>query len=138
MIKHTRSQQSIILFDGVCNLCNSSVIFVLRQERQPAFQFASLQSEVGQHLLVQCGLPANYIQTVILIDQGKIRFGSTAALKIAQTLKFPWWVLGYLGFLVPKCIRDRIYSWIAAHRYHWFGKRDTCMVPAEDLKKRFL
>ena len=85
--------QKIILFDGVCNLCNRSVIFILKRERQSIFRFASLQSEAGQELLKWCGLPADYAQAVLLVDNGNIFFGSTAALKIGQTLKFPWSLL---------------------------------------------
>lgn len=138
MIEGKLGQRRLILFDGMCNLCNASVIFVLQHERQPIFKFISLQSGVGQRLLSRCGLPADYTQAVILIDKGKIDFGSTAALKIGQTLKFPWAVLSDLGLLVPKLIRDWVYAQIAEHRYRWFGKRDICMVPSEELKKRFL
>jgi|SRR5215216_5663964 len=131
-------QQKIILFDGVCNLCNSSVIFILKWERKPIFRFASIQSEAGQELLKWCGLPADYAQAIVLVDHGNIFFGSTAALKIGQTLKFPWSFLSSLGFVVPKSIRDWVYSQIAEHRYQWFGKRDVCMIPTEHLKARFL
>lgn len=129
--------QKIILFDGVCNLCNGSVIFVLEREKNPIFQFASIQSETGKDLLKWCGLPSNYSQAVILIDRGKIYLGSTAALKIGQSLKFPWLLLSYVGFIVPKSVRDWVYNQIAGHRYQWFGKRDICMIPTESLKARF-
>jgi predicted DCC family thiol-disulfide oxidoreductase YuxK len=138
MIVDRLDQHGVILFDGIYNLCNASVLFVLQHERQPVFRFASLQSDAGQQLLDWCGLPTDYRQAVILIDNGKIDFGSTAALKIGRTLKFPWLVLGYLGFLLPRFIRDWVYNQIASHRYRWFGKRDICMVPTEALKKRFL
>lgn len=131
-------QQKIILFDGVCNLCNGSVLFVLRNEKHPTFQFASIQSEAGKELLQRCGLPADYNQAVILIDRGKVYLGSTAALKIGQQLNFPWSVLSYMGFLVPRFVRDWVYSQIAKHRYRWFGKREVCMVPTKELKARFL
>jgi predicted DCC family thiol-disulfide oxidoreductase YuxK len=132
------TQQKIILFDGVCNLCNSSVIFILKQERKPIFRFASLQSEAGQELLKWCGLPTDYAQAILLVDNGNIFFGSAAALKIGQALKLPWSLLSYLGFVVPKSIRDWAYSQIAKHRYQWFGKREFCMIPTEHLKARFL
>jgi len=127
----------VILFDGVCNLCNGSVIFVLQKERKPVFKFASIQSEPGKELLNWCGLPANYNQAIILIDNGKIYLGSTAALKIGQTLKFPWSFLASLGFIIPRSIRDWVYNQIAKHRYQWFGKRDVCMVPTKELQSRF-
>jgi predicted DCC family thiol-disulfide oxidoreductase YuxK len=131
-------QQRIILFDGVCNLCNGSVIFILQREKRPIFKFASIQSETGKELLAWCGLPADFVQAVVLIDRGMIYLGSTAALKIGQQLKFPWSFLAHLGLVIPRFVRDWVYSQIAAHRYRWFGKRDVCMAPTEGLKARFL
>ena len=129
--------QHIILFDGVCNLCNGSVQFILRHEKAPMFRFASLQSEMGKQLLKWCGLPEDFNQAVIYIENGNIRLGSTAALKIGQRLKFPWSMLSSTALLVPKIIRDWVYNQIGKHRYQWFGKRDVCMVPTKDLKPRF-
>ena len=83
-------RQKIILFDGVCNLCNGSVVFILQREKEPVFQFASIQSEAGKVLLLWSCLPEDYSQAVVLIEYGRIYLGSTAALKIGQTLKFPW------------------------------------------------
>jgi len=128
----------IILFDGICNLCNGSVTFILEREKSPAFQFASIQSEAGKELLDWCGLPSNYSQAVVYIENGKVCLGSTAALKIGQKLTFPWSVLSSAGFVVPKFIRDWVYNQIAQHRYQWFGKKDVCMVPTESLRARFL
>ena len=105
-IKHRK----IILFDGVCNLCNGSVIFVLEREPHPIFKFASIQSETGKELLEWCGLPKDFNQAVILIDNVKIYLGSMAALKIGQGLRFPWSILASLGLLVPGFIRDWVYS----------------------------
>ena len=130
--------QKIILFDGVCNLCNGSVIFVLKHERDASFRFASIQSEAGKELLKWCGLPANYAEAVIYLENGKFHAGSTAALKIGQRLHFPWSLLASLGLWVPTFIRDRVYNLIEKHRYQWFGKRDVCMVPTENLKSKFL
>jgi len=132
------NSQSIILFDGVCNLCNGSVIFILKNERRPLFRFASIQSDIGKELLVRHGFPVDYSQAVILIDDEKIHTGSTAALKIGQTLKFPWSFLATIGLIVPRSIRDWVYAQIAKHRYQWFGKRDVCMVPTANLRARFL
>jgi len=131
-------QRKIILFDGVCNLCNGSVIFILQREKDPIFQFASIQSEAGKKLLDRCGLPQHYDQAIVLIDHGRIYSGSTAALKIGQTLNFPWSFLSYMGFIIPKFLRDWAYNQVAQHRYQWFGKKDVCMVPIESLKARFL
>lgn len=138
MVKEELKQHKIILFDGVCNLCNGSVTFILQREKESVFQFASIQSEAGRGLLEWCGLPKDYNQAVILIDRGKIFLGSTAALKIGKTLKFPWSILSYAGFIIPKLIRDWVYNQIAQHRYQWFGKKEVCMVPTPNLKARFL
>jgi predicted DCC family thiol-disulfide oxidoreductase YuxK len=131
-------QHKIILFDGVCNLCNGSVIFVLKREKKPIFKFASIQSGAGQELLEWCGLPSGYSQAVVLIDNGRTYLGSTAALKIGQEFTFPWNSLAYAGLVVPKFIRDWVYNQIAQNRYQWFGKREVCMIPTENLKARFL
>lgn len=130
--------QKIILFDGICNLCNGSVIFVLEREKKPIFLFASIQSEAGKELLEWCGLPSDYNQAVVLIDNGRIYLGSTAALKIGKELIFPWSILSLIGLMVPKIIRDWMYSLIANNRYRWFGKREICMVPTERLTTRFV
>ncbi len=131
-------QGKIILFDGVCNLCAGSVVFILKRERSPAFQFASIQSEAGRELLKWCGLPEGFDQAIVLIDHGKIYLGSTAALKIGRELRSPWATLSRLGFLVPAFLRDWMYRQIAQYRYQWFGKKDVCMVPTDPLRTRFL
>ncbi len=131
-------RERIILFDGVCNLCNGSITFILKREKKPVFQFASIQSEAGKELVKWCGLPEGFDQAIVLIDNGKVYLSSTAALKIGQQLRFPSSALSRLGLLVPKFLRDWVYRQIAGHRYLWFGKRDVCMVPNEDLKARFL
>jgi predicted DCC family thiol-disulfide oxidoreductase YuxK len=109
----------------------------LKREKDPVFQFASIQSETGKELLEWCGLPPGYNQAVVYIENGKIYLGSTAALKIGRNLIFPWSLLSYAGFVVPKFIRDWVYNQIAQHRYQWFGKNDVCMVLTESLKARF-
>ena len=131
-------QRRIILFDGICNLCNSSVLFILRHEKKPGFHFASIQSQAGKELLEYCGLPGDYAEAMVFIDRGTICLGSTAALKIGQQLKFPWSFFSRAGLMIPKSIRDYLYHQIALHRYKWFGKRDVCMIPTEALKARFL
>ena len=131
-------RQRIILFDGVCNLCNGSVVFVLQHEKRPTFLFASIQSEAGKELLERCGLPPDYQEAVVMIDDGKCYLGSTAALRIGSDLRFPWSMLADLCLLVPTLLRDWVYRVVARHRYQWFGKRDVCMVPTPDLKARFL
>ena len=131
-------QRKIILFDGICNLCNGSVIFILKHEKDPIFQFASIQSEAGKQLLEWCCLSSNYSQAVVYIENGNVHLGSTAALRIGQKLIFPWSLLSSGGLVVPKFIRDWVYNQIAQHRYQWFGKKDICILPTESLKARFL
>lgn len=125
----------IIIFDGVCNLCNASVQFILRNERIPYFRFGTLQSEETQKLL-ELYANQDICDSVLLIEDGKLFQESTAALKIAKQLKH-YWILYYLIF-IPGWIRNPIYRLIARNRYKWFGRRDTCMMPTDELKTRFL
>jgi len=131
-------QGKIILFDGICNLCNGSVIFILKREKDPVFRFASIQSKAGKELLEWCQLSSDFNQAVVYIENGKVYLGSAAALKIGQNLIFPWSFLSSAGFVVPQLLRDWVYNQIAQHRYQWFGKKDVCMVPTESMKARFL
>lgn len=137
MLDKEIKQQHIILFDGICNLCNGSVQFIIKHEKAPTFRFASLQSETGKKLLRWWGLPDGFNDAVIYIENGNIHLGSTAALKIGQRLNFPWSIISSASLLVPKIIRDWVYQQIARNRYQWFGKRDVCMMPTRELKARF-
>ena|SRR5665647_61240 len=131
------NQNPIILFDGVCNLCNSAVQFIIRHDPDRKFLFASLQSEPGQQLLKQYHLPLQQFNSFILLQDEKIFSKSTGALKVARQIKGAWrWV--YIFIIIPKFIRDALYTWIAQNRYKWFGKKDTCMIPSPELKARFL
>ena len=127
----------VILFDGVCNLCNGSVQFVIRHDRKKLFRFASLQSESGQQLLQQHQLPQTDFNSFVLIENGKVFTRSTAALKVAQKLSGPVKLL-YGFIIVPKFIRDAVYNFISKNRYKWFGKKDSCMIPTPELRNRFL
>src|SRR5262245_31030790 len=112
--------QHLVLFDGVCNLCNNSVVFILKHEKIPIFRFASIQSEIGKELLTWYGLPQDFSDAVSYIEHGNIHLGSTAAVKIGQRLKFPWSIISSVGLFVPKIIRDWVYRQIGIHRYQWF------------------
>lgn len=131
------NNKPIILFDGVCNLCNRSVQFVIKHDPKENFLFASLQSETGQKLLQQYQLPVNNFNSFVLIENQKIYTRSTAALKVAIKLN-GLIKLMYAFIIVPKFIRDGIYKWISNNRYKWFGKREACMIPTPQLKARFL
>lgn len=127
----------IILFDGVCNLCNSSVQFVIKQDKDAKFKFASLQSESGQALLQKFNLPLNQFNSFIYIRGDKAIQRSAGALNVLKDLG-GFWKLFYGFIIVPPFIRDFVYDYIAKKRYRFFGKRDFCMIPTPDLKKRFL
>ena len=128
---------SIILFDGVCNLCNRSVQYVIRHDAEKKFHFASLQSDAGQQLLKQYHLPADNFNSFVLIQDAKAYTRSTAALRVAKQLKGITKLL-YGFIIVPRFLRDAIYNLIANNRYKWFGERESCMLPSPDLQSRFL
>ncbi len=127
----------ILLFDGVCNLCNSAVRFVIKNDHQKRFRFASLQSDAGKRLLQSVGLPENHIHSIVYITGNNVYIKSDAALKAACQLKPPVKLLVIL-LIVPKFIRDAMYNWVAKNRYRWFGKKETCMIPTTELKSRFI
>ena len=130
--KYVDSQRQTILFDGVCNLCNGIVRFVLARDPAGRFRFASLQSAAARRLL---GDPP--LETIVLVEGDAVFQKSAAALRIARKLRFPWPLL-YTFMIVPRPIRDLIYEWVARNRYAWFGKRGSCMVPSPEVKNRFL
>jgi predicted DCC family thiol-disulfide oxidoreductase YuxK len=126
----------LILFDGVCNLCNGSVQFIIKRDKEAKFRFASLQSDAGKKILQQFQLPTDTFNSFILYQDGKIYTRSTAALRVFSQLKNWKWVGAFQ--YVPKFIRDGVYNLIARNRYKWFGKKDECMIPTPELKSRFL
>lgn len=127
----------IILFDGVCNFCNSAVNFIIRRNKNANIFFAAMQSQAGQKILQQYSLPVNDMQSFVLIENGKAYKQSTAALRICRHLK-GLWPLCYGFIIVPAFIRNAVYNWIAKNRYKWFGKRQQCMIPTPEVKARFL
>ena len=127
----------IILFDGVCNLCNSSVQHVIRHDPKEIFKFASLQGEAGKQLLKQYDLSVNDMNSFVLIQDNTAYTRSTAALFVAKRLTGISKLL-YGFIIVPPFIRNAVYDMIARKRYKWFGKKETCMIPAASLQSRFL
>lgn len=133
----TADAHPVILFDGLCNLCSSSVQFVIKHDPQRRFRFASLQSQYGQQLLQQQGLPATEFSSFILYQDGKVYTKSTAALRVARQLNGLWPLL-YGFIIIPAFIRNAVYNFIARNRYRWFGKRDSCWLPTPELKALFI
>ena len=131
------STNPIILFDGVCNLCNGVVQLVIKHDKKEAFRFASLQSSFGQKVLADNGFDAEELKSFILIEGDNIYTKSTAALRVAKRMNGMWPVL-YAFIIIPKFIRNGVYNFIARNRYKWFGKQQTCWLPTPDLKARFI
>lgn len=127
----------ILLFDGVCNLCNGTVQWIIRHDPAGRFRFAALQSPAGQRLLRRAGLPVDALDTVVLYEQGRFYTHSDVPLRVCRQLGAPWSWLYPLRF-VPGALRDAVYRWVARHRYRWFGRRDQCMIPTPELRARFL
>ncbi|WP_343746730.1 thiol-disulfide oxidoreductase DCC family protein [Chitinophaga sp.] len=127
----------IILFDGVCNLCNGSINFVIRHDRRGHFRFAPLQSDAAATLATTHQIDISQMASFILVQNGKAYTKSTAALRVARQLPFPWKLL-YAGIIFPRFIRDGVYNIVARNRYRWFGRKDSCMVPTPEIKERFL
>ncbi|KAB7705546.1 DUF393 domain-containing protein [Bacillus aerolatus] len=127
---------TIILFDGECNFCDSSVQFIIKRDPKGKFYFASLQSDTGKSLLKKHRVPAD-VDSIIVIEGDKVYSRSAAALRISRHLKGAWKLL-YVLILVPSPIRNAAYDFIAKNRYNWFGKRDSCMLPSPSVRKRFI
>ncbi len=128
---------AVILFDGVCNLCSGFVQFVLPRDAEGKYRFASLQSDVGQRLLAEHDLPSDELESVVLIEDGESYVKSSAIIQIAAGLGGVYRLLSPFRY-VPRSVRDRIYDFVADHRYRWFGKKDRCMIPSGDVQSRFL
>lgn len=132
------NDKKIILFDGVCNLCNGFVQFIINRDKQDVFRFASLQSETGKQLLLERHIDVSKTDSVVLIELGVAYYiKSDAALQIGSHLK------GYSGisrilYLIPSSLRNIVYDLIARYRYAWFGKKEACMIPTLELKAKFL
>lgn len=129
--------QPIILFDGVCNLCNGAVQFIIKRDKKNYFSFASLQSATGQKLLYEHDLSLNDFNSFILIENNKAYTRSTGALRVLKKLNGLWALL-YSFIIIPPFIRNAVYNYIAKNRYKWFGKKEECMIPTPELRARFL
>lgn len=130
-------QNPIVLFDGVCNLCEGSVKFLIRKDKKDVLRFASLQSETGQKILKKFNLPTQKYDSFVLVVGEKIYLRSSAALKVCGYLGGIW-RLWEIFWLIPKTLRDAVYNFIARNRYKWFGKKSECMLPTPEIRKKFL
>jgi predicted DCC family thiol-disulfide oxidoreductase YuxK len=128
---------SVILFDGVCNLCNGFVQFTIERDKDQYFKFASLQSDTAKEILASFGLDNQSLSTVILVENGQYYTKSTAGLTIISRFG-GLWSLAKVLLIFPKFIRDVVYDFIARNRYKWFGEKESCWIPTPELKKRFL
>jgi len=128
----------IILFDGVCNLCDNAINFIITHDKHKTFKFAPLQSTIGKQLIKERGIDTTQVDSIILVDVGSAYYlKSDAALEIAKDLDGAYSYLSYLK-VFPFGLRNKVYDYIAKNRYKWYGKKDSCMMPTPELKSRFL
>jgi predicted DCC family thiol-disulfide oxidoreductase YuxK len=131
------STAPVLLFDGVCNLCNAAVNWVIDHDEAGRVRLGALQSDAGQALLAQVGLTGDYLDSLVLIEGGQAYVRSDAALRLAAHLNAPWSYARAL-LAIPRPVRDAVYDVIAKNRYAWFGKRESCRVPTPALRARFI
>jgi|TARA_B110000305_G_C19344448_1_gene590901 predicted DCC family thiol-disulfide oxidoreductase YuxK len=130
-------QEPLILFDGVCNLCNSSVHFIIKYDTNSQFKFASLQSDAAKEILLQKKERNNQLNSIILIYNGIFFYKSSAILEICSILGGVF-NIAKIFYIIPRVVRDQLYDLIAKRRYRWFGKRKHCLIPTAALKSRFI
>lgn len=132
-----QDQYKLVLFDGVCNLCNNAVDFIIRKDKKNRFKVGALQDEQVKEILEDYTIDSDYLDSLVLIDGDQVYYKSTAALHISRNLGGLWPLL--YGFVIlPKIIRDPIYDWVARNRYRWFGKKETCRLPTEEERNKFI
>lgn len=131
--------KKIILFDGVCNLCNSSVQFVIKRDKKDIFRFAPLQSDIGKKMVDERGIDTSTIDSIILVEPNIAYYTkSSAAIEIANDLGGIWQALNVFTYILPVSVRDWVYDFIARNRYKWFGKKEHCMIPTPEMKAKFI
>lgn len=132
-----QDQFDIVLFDGVCNLCNTAVDFIIKRDKHSSFKFGALQDQSLKRLFNSYRIKEDYLDSLILIRSDKVYYRSRAALEITKKLSGLWPLL-YGFIIVPAFLRDPIYDWIAKNRYKWFGKKETCRIPTKEEQEKFL
>jgi predicted DCC family thiol-disulfide oxidoreductase YuxK len=134
---HPAADADIVLFDGVCNLCNGAVRFIIDRDPAGRFRFASLQSSAACTVLRASAVEDPLPDSIVLVESDRVTTRSTAILRIARGLMFPWPLL-YALIVVPRRLRDAVYDVVARHRYRWFGRREVCMLPTPGMRARFV
>ncbi len=138
MINQLPENKQLILFDGVCNLCNNAINYVIKHDKKSMFMFAPLQSETGKKIIDKFKIDTDKMDSILLYSPKKgLSYKSTAALKIASYLGFPLNLLPVF-YIIPGSIRNWVYDFIAKNRYKWFGKKDACMIPTKELRAKFI
>lgn len=132
-----QQEHDIVLFDGVCNLCNGAILFIIKRDKKDRFRFAPLESDIGKKLLDLHGIDPNKIDSIVLVSGDHAFAKAGAALRISKQLSGLWPLL-YFFIIIPKIIADFVYDFIARNRYKWFGKKESCMIPTPELKSKFL
>ncbi|MCL6260746.1 thiol-disulfide oxidoreductase DCC family protein [Aquiflexum sp. TKW24L] len=132
-----QDRHDIILFDGVCNLCNNAIDFVIKRDKKERFKFGALQDNATKSILKDYKINEAYLDSIILIRGDQVFYKSKAALEIARNLGGIWPLLYVFNF-IPSAVRDPVYDWIARNRYKWFGKKETCRIPTTKEKRKFL
>lgn len=130
--------EHLLLFDGVCHMCQASVQFVIRNDASQRICFASLQSDIARRLLAEHGYDASQLKSVVFIDGQTLYTKSDALLRLGKRMGGGWRALSTLGLLIPRLIRDPLYEWVARNRYRWFGKSEQCLLPTPETRARFL
>jgi predicted DCC family thiol-disulfide oxidoreductase YuxK len=130
--------KKLILFDGLCNLCNKSVQYIIKHDKKNQFMFTALQSEVGQQIIKEFNIDTSKTDSILLYTPEKgVTSKSTAALKVASDLGFPYYLMNVF-YIIPPYMRNWVYDYIAKNRYKWYGKKEFCMIPTPELKSMFL
>jgi predicted DCC family thiol-disulfide oxidoreductase YuxK len=130
--------KKIILFDGICNLCESSVLFVIKHDKKDIFRFVPLQSDLGKEIVKHIGLHSKHIDNVILYEPGISYFyKSAAAIEIARDLG-GFFHLGTIFKIIPSSLRNMLYDYVAKNRYLWYGRKESCLIPSAEIISKFL
>lgn len=139
MLDQIPNDKQLILFDGVCNLCNSSVLYVIKRDSKNKFLFAPLQSDIGHEIINAFNIDTEETDSIILFDpkERRIYQKSSAALRVAKWLNFPT-NLSVVFFIIPTFLRNWVYDFVARNRYKWYGKKESCMIPTPELKSKFI